>query len=735
MDISVAKEDIAVAPVAFNTTAANAPLHIPSEENNFSEAKRNDEKISEEAKSLLLTQEPKITIQEIIPEIKEIPMTEAPKAEPTAKIQNEKPQHLEILTAEEPENRTEVREENDVITFDVDSDSSEISEIYHQPPPVLRIGDKLLFLKKGELVPEKDTSTPASVITIIGAEGLQRGFEDSSEMHETSVKPSRDENSDSKPQESTHILSLVKQKTTTTDANTDSSTTESIKVIPLETTTSSKVVESKEATIVPDYNETTTKKTSDASDATTVVPEAENSTTNDEENTTVALEITTEEIEIKTESLENDTLVNSAENLTTEVNVLEVSSAAPEPITEEIIVLEENPAYPPIPEIMTPEVPDEIPERIDQETLKINKSKENTEDSKILPDVLEIRNNYTIPQNVSHNDWLKNESSKNSTAETLVNLKAALPEDILNQAVASDFEDSAAEADTEPVTETSTTDTNAETSTGQEFGSILNRDILAENQVLLLADEPETISPDMFGLSENDTSKEQLELSSSVESGESTTKRNNPVSLMSSEDASVDVIENNSPEETMAEQVEIILPLKESKEETDDDDKGVELKDVPKGTTQPKNSAEVEMFDPESIAKAPERIQEAPKAPEKLTDEPKAVEKRENSVHDQIFQELDDELNAAKTERVQTKKSETKEAEQIFKELLEEVNTTPQTKETLPAQSRNKETEVLQRVSDAIAKFQLRDTKQSLDTNILGILRDFFSSQYRSYEG
>ncbi|EFA09500.1 uncharacterized protein LOC662750 [Tribolium castaneum] len=90
-----------------------------------------------------------------------------------------------------------IPEKTDNNTNEVEAESSEISEVFQQPPSVLRIGDKLLFLKKGELVPEKNITTPTSVITVIGAEGLERGVEESGE---TSAA------------ESSHILSLVKQK-------------------------------------------------------------------------------------------------------------------------------------------------------------------------------------------------------------------------------------------------------------------------------------------------------------------------------------------------------------------------------------------------------------------------------------------------------------------------------------------------------------------------------------------
>lgn len=538
--------------------------------------------------------QPKITIQEIIPAIKEIPMTEPPKPKEESDIE------LKLS-----DTVTEIKEENDVVTFDVESDSSEISEIYHHPPPVLRIGDKLLFLKKGELVPEKDTSTPASIITIIGAEGLQRGFEDSAENPENADNVTKQE----KPV---------------------STTTENLNVVPLQVVTSTEGFSTE--TEVP----------------TTLQPIT--SSISDEVSTTTEIYVTTEEIESRTESLENDTLVNTEENLTTEANMVEISPIPLEDIKDEPVIIEENPAYPPIPEIMAPQVVEDLPEQDDD----VMQAEQNVTDSKILPDVLEIRNNHSIPANATHPEWLKNESFSNNN--NLMDLRAALPPYILQERVDSDVET---------------------TTIGVEEASTTTQ---TQNQVVLLADEPETIE-------------------TSSESGESTTKKNSHASLMSNENASIDIVDNESPEDADLEE--------DDKTEV----KSVELRDgkVNENVSPKMAAADVEMFDPTTIRRRDDAETIAP-SPEKI------VEKRENSMDSQIFQELDEELKK--------KDGEAKEAEEIFKELLDETNTTPKSKTT------EKDADALQRVSEAIARFQLRDTKQNLDSSILGILRDFFTSQY-----
>lgn len=649
----------------YNTTPKSVSYEPPSENN--IQAKETEKELTApvQQEEQSDNEQPKITIQEIIPAIKEIPMTEPPKQKEEVKVDD-----VELKLSDTV---TEIKEENDVVTFDVESDSSEISEIYHHPPPVLRIGDKLLFLKKGELVPEKDTSTPASVITIIGAEGLQRGFEDSAENLESLENGTK------------AAAAAVPVEIATT--------TENLNVIPLQviTSTTSSVVDLQET-------QTETVTTENSLEAgTTLQPLT--SSTSQEALTTTEVYVTTEEIENRTESLENDTLVNTEENLTTEANMVEISPIPIDDIKEDpVLIEEENPAYPPIPEIMAPQVVEDLPEQDDEEpkeTILIH-PEQNVTDSKILPDVLEIRNNHSVPANVTHPEWLKNETLSND--DNLMNLRAALPPHILKERVDSDAEYSVTEEIISTTEALSTTEApTAETTT-----------IQAQKQVILLADDPKPSN-----------SKETLEVDE--ESGEVTTKKTSHASLMSNENASIDIVDNESPEDPeMEEDDKIVI-------------KGVELKDGKVNENiSPKMaaSADVEMFDPTTIRRAYDVETIAP-SPEKI------VEKRENSMDSQIFQQLDQELKAGEGGNGRAKEEEAKEAEEIFKELLEETNTTPKIKttESQSAQSRDKDTNALQRVSDALARFQLRDTKQSLDSSILGILRDFFTSQYRSYDG
>lgn len=644
----------------YNTTPKSVSYEPPPENN--IQAKETEKELATPLQSD--NEQPKITIQEIIPAIKEIPMTEPPKQKEEVKADD-----VELKLSDTV---TEIKEDNDVVTFDVESDSSEISEIYHHPPPVLRIGDKLLFLKKGELVPEKDTSTPASVITIIGAEGLQRGFEDSAE------------NLDS-PENATKTAPAAPTEIATT--------TENLNVIPLQVITST----ANSVEVQETQTEAVTTENNNLEAATTSQPLT--SSTSEAALTTTEQYVTTEEIENKTESLENDTLVNTEENLTTEANMVEISPIPLDDIKEDPVLIEdENPAYPPIPEIMVPQVVEDLPEQDDEEPKEtiLIEPEQNVTDSKILPDVLEIRNNNTVPANVTHPEWLKNDSLSND--ENLMNLRAALPQHILKERVDSDVEYSV----TEEIASTTEALTTTEAAPATEATTIQT-----QKPVIILADDPKP-----------SVSKETLE--ANEESGEVTTKKNSHASLMSNENASIDIVDNESPEEPAVEEDEKIVI------------KGVELKDgkVNENISPKMAAADVEMFDPTTIRRAYDVETIAP-SPEKI------VEKRENSMDSQIFQQLDQELKAGENGNGKTKEEDAKEAEEIFKELLEETNTTPKIKttESQSAESRDKDTNALQRVSEALARFQLRDTKPSLDSSILGILRDFFTSQYRSYDG
>ncbi|RZC40184.1 uncharacterized protein BDFB_008180 [Asbolus verrucosus] len=492
--------------------------------------------------------------------------------------QNEPPRQLVI------EESKEVGNNNDLVITDAEPDSSEISEVFQQPPPVLRIGDKLLFLKQGELVPEKDASTPTSVITIIGAEGLQRGFEDSAEFHEvpTSIYENNSDHSlinnsndlEPKTSESTHILSLVKHKK-------KSSATE------------------KSSTIL-----------------TTIDPVEENITIN----------ISTEATDVLT--LEVSTDVNLIEETTNKTELPVIESAAKNYDT----LLEENPAYPAIPEVMSPQHFD-------------NNETQNTANMKrILPEIFVTENNQTFLQNVTI-------SEIQPITETEVNVTTEENSAIFN-------------------TSAELTETNISSST------------------------------------EYERSMESIE-EVTDDSGENTTPKDDHASIVSSENASVEPSEGN------LESVDML------KGQTNIDIDDVEMIN---NKTQESTIPSVKDVETINFTRTDMDIKT------EKSQLPKSVGKRESSPQDEadeIFKELEAELSADNTERTQTAEEEKEESEKIFQELLEETSTPKSAKKG------DKDTETLEKVTDAIAKLTLRGRKNSFDTNILGIISNFFGSQYR----
>jgi hypothetical protein len=578
----------------------------------------------------------KITIQEIVPEIKEIPATDSSKLNESQIGDNK-----DLLDSDI----------NDLIVTDSEPDSSEISEVFQQPPPVLRIGDKLLFLKQGELVPEKDVSTPTSVITIIGAEGLQRGFEDSAEFHEvTNHSETLLNNSNDlelKGAESTHILSLVKHKArpATTTTIPDTST--------LLTTT-----QSAELTTFEENEENSTSSFNFTVETTTILvpepPTLETSTsmewTDDDNGTTVVGDNST-----RGEITELPYLAEMQKNETSEQFV--TPGASEESSTEDTLgeVRKES---------STEETSGEVrKESSTEETLGEVKKESPTEET-----VGEVRR-------------------ESSTEKTLVEVGK---------------ESSTEETSGEVRKESSTEETLDEVRIESDGSESTTTEANVDKEVTTNTFVEEIVTP----LSNVEHSKESLE-ETTEESGENTTPKGH-VSAMSIENASVESSEGAESVDMVQEvapntQIDVMHDLETRSEEnkTDAASKDVELIDVHDGKLLQSNETELP---------------------------PRSIDKRESSSldeNDEVFRQLEFELNASNTERAQTMEEEKKESDTIFQELEEEIET-PKTAKG------DENAETLQRVTDAIAKLTLREKKNSLDgPSILGLLSNFFGSQQR----
>lgn len=635
---------------------------------------------------------PKITIHEIIPEVKEI--TEPPKQENTSIVQGQ------LLVEEKVPVIHDENHTNDV-EDDATLESSELSEVFQQPPSVLRIGDKLLFLNKGELLPEKDASTPSAVFTIIGAEGLQRGDIESMEHHEL-------------PKEELPVTEVPKpvvaSTTVTTETKNDSSELDKLEKEPSASSTNNP---SSEASVTDSSQVGLNDNTLKTEDNTTI---------------DVAVELASGDFDDQNqESVENKT--DSPPTITSTV----IPATSKKPIEEdqkikiEEIVQLENPAYPPIPEIMSQQGAEYIDHNIE---VVENTSKDNVEsstvDSKILPDVLPFRRNGTEFQNATHASWLKSDESA-----PLINEKAALPAEILKEVAVSDLEGITTEV---ALTTTTSNSENPVSKSGKriseeaedmlpiegfsgddllKYGAIVDKESLLENQVKKLAADDD----DMIGFAstlshDKSRSTETLESSSADISGENTTPKGAlHVSLASNEDASIEGYPQDNTKTTSSSEETISI----------------------------RNGTDVEIIDPSLISLNTTNTNATHEENSKEFHQDRVEKRTINRPFDpeseKIFQELDSELHLLDGSHASGKNAEEekKEAEIIFKELLDEVNAST-SKTTQASGGKNADSDVLQRVSDAIAKFQLKEARQSLDVNILGILRDFFTSQYKSYK-
>lgn len=224
----------------------------------------------------------KITIREIMPEIKEIPMTV--------------PSNIDYSNF------------NDLLVTDPEPEASEVLEIF-QPPPVLRIGDKLLFLHEGNFVSENETTSPSSIITIIGAEGLEQGFEESAEESLNQPLFNNSNDLELKTSESTHILSLVKNKKKPEVTTTS---------VPEETTLVSTITN----TNFPEDNETTTLEATtltEIAQTETTTFFTENITTTMEENSTFTDIPSKESLEATSDS--GETVQNTSNDFTENASI------------------------------------------------------------------------------------------------------------------------------------------------------------------------------------------------------------------------------------------------------------------------------------------------------------------------------------------------------------------------------------------------------------------------------
>ncbi|KAF5291203.1 hypothetical protein FQA39_LY14445 [Lamprigera yunnana] len=538
---------------------------------------------------------PKITIQEIIPEIKEIPITGPPKLE------------ISLLThAQGMETQASNKIQRDDLT-DTETESSEISEIYHHPPPILKIGDQLLVLKKGELIPKQDISTPRPVITVIGAEGLQRGTEDSGETHEIILKNDDSPKiaSEDEKVNRTDNISIGKNVATTTPPATEDAT---------------KLEDFLNVTSTIDNTDKTQNTSSNVESTTNVQYVFVSDVYSDNVSSVIPL------MEEHNSSDVTDVSSVSTESFIEKGNHHSSTSESSKNKHEDDIIIDQNPEYPPIPDIMIPQSLDEV-DHLDSEFVHVN-----------VDDHM--------------NTTEEHEKHGNKSEHSLINAEASLPTFLLESVAPSD-----------------------QTANDDDVSKSIK---------------------DLNSTSEDanyDKSKETIEEMVSEESGEFTTSANSySAPMLSVEDASVESAKFNWSELMT-------------------------------------NTPDVEVFntqliiDSKHLENESTRKRFASKFGIKL-------DNRDTDVY-----KLADDLKTTPSHIIDNKTgNEDVEAEAIFRELLEEATSSMPPQEDGLSEGRQKESALLKRVSEAILKYQAKESKESLDASVLGILRDFFSSQYKYYE-
>lgn len=560
--------------------------------------KRTDEKVKIITKTDAGTQtdseNPQITIQEVIPPRAEfIPSSNKQIAPPNLQtIQKESVslsplnpvtfKQYEISTAtQSPTKHITEDPSNDLL--DIDVSASERTEVYDHPPPVIRIGDQLLFINKGQLVPEKDASTPTPIITLIGAEGLQIGLESGELVDQDLVPLNQVEVS------STTLAAFSSSGSISINSKTaeDTSTASSASTFPLLYSTYSTIEEQELSSTFDDST-----------------PQMDQQSFHIDKNIS----------EISTVSSPLTTLQPKEKE-----NTKKTTKYPPDYLPEE------NPYYPPIPEDIMNINPDEsttdqgifltrtsskgstfsiastvlptvttVSTAVEEEKISVIPLLQTTNTpqqhkkanvSKILPEVLDIVTNSSLVDNNKNKhsntnqttaslEWLKQKNEPTKMSIPLINENAALPESILKMTVPSDLTDDEEKLDFELSPQTKTVE---------------RAKVVKPQNVVTMQDKLDKSEKIMY-VEAVQASKETIELNDNTEhmdSGEYTTGSTYHSSLMSNEDASVEAIINDSgPQENSNSDMVEIMPGFEQvttfKTTSNNDEKIVELYD---GTT------------------------------------------------------------------------------------------------------------------------------------------------------
>nr|XP_022916094.1 uncharacterized protein LOC111425998 isoform X1 [Onthophagus taurus] len=412
----------------------------------------------------------------------------------------------------------------------------------------------------------------------------------------------------------------------------------------------------------------------------------------------VAVELpAAEPIDIEAEGSESEPVrVDSA--LVT-IKIEEVTVKIDKPKIDDVL---ENPAYPPIPDIMVPQDAEYNPEIVEIHEEFYHSS---TESPKIIPEILEITNNHTFSENTTNLSWLKSQS--------LINEKAILPDTILKQVAISDIDQTTntnllttlnkIDGLTEELKETTSPSSLVKFHTDDLIKhAIIESESVIENHVKKIVDDHDitgslhdTIKEDLKeSINQKAISTESIEQPS--ESGENTTPKGiQTVSAMLNENASVETAPDSKEDQKLI-----------------------------KTTKNP----DVEVINSELLSTNTDlntNLTHEEIKPKKRDQTLPTTTIKPLSESDKIFEELGTELKVLADDYVSPDQSDKSKDDVVFKELLDELNT----KKKPSKESKDP----IQRATDKLANLKLRDARQSLDVGVIGAVRDLFTAQYRSY--
>lgn len=742
--------------------------------------KRADEKVKIITKTDAGTQtdpeNPQITIQEVIPPRAEFIPSSSNKQTAQPNLQTIQKESVSLsplnpVTFKQYEISTTTHSPIKHITEDPSNDlsdadvsASERTEVYDHPPPVIRIGDQLLFINKGQLVPEKDASTPTPIITLIGAEGLQIGLESGELVDQDLVPLNQVEVSSTTSAPSSNSVSISTSSETTED--TTSSTTSSAFTVSLMYSTSS-TTEDQELSST--FDDSTTAQMDQQSPHT---DENTSETSTDSKTNPVSFPPTT--VQPKGKETAKKTTEKQAEYLP-----------------------EENPYYPPIPEDILNINPDEsttdqgtsssrasrpssrassegstistastviptvatVSTTAEEEEISVVPLLQSTKTppqqhkkdnvSKILPEVLDIVTNSSLVNNNKNNntnqttaslEWLKQKNEPTKMYIPLINENAALPDSILKMTVPSDLVEVIEDEEFSPNTKT----------TEHQKSVRPEHDKLDKSEKIMYVEAVQA-------------SKETLELNDNtehMESGEYTTGSTHHSSLMSNEDASVEAIINDSaPQENLNSEMVEIMPGFEQPTTiklTTNNDELYDGTTVTSSGLSPKDDVEMITVHTDKVvdeAKSHAEVKDDFRDEIRKRDVVKKVLKdtfdnpKENIRTDLLPPEdttdypdysiqSNEELNVVKLNQINTINQINLQQDVVQSSPKSSLNTT---RSNTTEKSIISTTEMVQKVQNNVSTSNHKETSQeeesqeALSPTTLSVLRDFFKTQFKQY--